>query len=641
MAIQRIIDEIQKEIEKQKIISEQENEELEFFTSFFESNKTNNFEGILSLAICDFITVYLISNNINLSIEEIKDKIIFDEKFLECSSGDEFENIMLLFSYVLKKEILQEIETITNENNDIKRKKLIKNLIEKAENDEDDKDLIKDILKLTEENRKILEFIKCYKDNETVFDLLIGLVLTIKIINEKYDSAYSCLDYVFDEINIKIPGKNKEKIINKNLKHLIKMDAFDKEMNKIREYHSKLISEDKQIRRSINKTIGAYENLINGLLQGINKEEIINYQQLLAKIPDENIRKEVLELIHSHNLKYYEKLNYKYENLSANSVIKYQALLKEYGIQKNEYYIELIMKNSIEDTSYILKKLSKMKIQEKNSIIQVLQTSDINTVKFIYELKDKGILKSDFISKNTNIFSEEKEEYKNLISNLDYLASKKINPQYFNDSQEILILSTENLIRNISVLEEYELITSINKNTNYEFIKNNNLQVLIDTILELGYESLLEKNLNILNYDEKKWKRIRVLKDLNIPVTEQDELEKTLTTDFIIPDDKLDEYILNVVPYNLSIKINDLKETEIKDADVLKNYSVSKRLYKIGDVLLSKNRINRNLEKLQNIDIDNNERLFISIINGAVLNDEELELIKKELHKEIAPKLTR
>lgn len=180
-------------------------------------------------------------------------------------------------------------------------------------------------------------------------------------------------------------------------------------------------------------------------------------------------------------------------------------------------------------------------------------------------------------------------------------------------------------------------MASINKNTNYDFIKNNNLQTLIDTILELGYENLLEKNINLLNYDEVKWKRIRVLKEMNIPVIEQKDLEKTLNTSFIIPDDKLDDYILNVVPYNLSIKINNLTEKENINSNMLKDFSTSKRLYKIGDVLLSKNRVKRNLEKLQTIEIDNNERLFISIINGAILDDEELERIKKE----IAPKLTR
>jgi len=633
MTIQRIIEEIQKEIEKHKNILEQENKELEFFNLFFENNKTNNFEGILSLTICDFIIAYLKSNNINLSTEKMKNEIIFDEKFLEYSSGDEFENVMLLFSYVVDKGIFSEIEAIVNENNTIKKYKIINNLIKSGKIDTEDADTIVDLLNLIKKNNKILGYIKYYYDNKDIFDLLIGLVLAIKFVNEKYNDVHD----LFDDINIKIPSKNKEKIINKNLKSLIKTDALNKEMNKIREYHSKLISEDKQSKRNSRKAIGAYENLINGLLQNVKKDEITNYEQMLSKIPNENIRKEVLKLIHSHNLEYYSKLNSKYENLSANSVVKYQALLQEYGISKNEYYIELIMKNSIEDTDFILKKLTKMNIQEKSSIIQILQTSNKDIVEFIFNLKEKGILKLDFIINNINIFSEDKEEHKNLMSNLNYLTNKKINPQYFNDSQEVLILSPEKVLANINILEEYELMASINKNTNYDFIKNNNLQTLIDTILELGYENLLEKNINLLNYDEVKWKRIRVLKEMNIPVIEQKDLEKTLNTSFIIPDDKLDDYILNVVPYNLSIKINNLTEKENINSNMLKDFSTSKRLYKIGDVLLSKNRVKRNLEKLQTIEIDNNERLFISIINGAILDDEELERIKKE----IAPKLTR
>lgn len=638
MTIQEIIEKIQKEIEKQKTISEQENKELEIFNNFFDNNKTNNFDGIRSLNICDFITVYLKSNNINLPIEEIKDKIIFDEEFLEYSPDEEFENLMILFNYVVQENILQEIITITNESNNIKRKKLINDLIEKQKTEEDDdEEIIKDVLMLIEENNKILEHIKCYNDNKDVFNTLIGLVLAIKTTNGKYADIHNSLYLLFDEENNNMPSRNKEKIINKSIKHIIKMDAFDKEMVKIREYHSKIISEDKQLKRNSNKVISAYQNLINGLLQGIKKDEITNYEQMLSKIPNENIRKEVLKLIHWHNLEYYNKLDDKYKNLSANSVVRYQALLQEYGIQKHEYYIELIMKNSIEDTTFILKKLTKMNIQEKGDIIQILQTSNKNIVEYIFSLKEKGILNQIFITNNINIFSEEKEEYKNLVSNLKHLTNNKINPQYFIDSQEILILSPEKLLTNINVLKEYDLTTGMNKNINYDFIKNTNLEILIDTILELGYESLLEKNINLLNYDETKWKRIRVLKEMNMPVIGKEELEKTLESNFFIPDEKLDDYILNVVPYNLSIKINSLTATEKNNDNMLKDFSVSKRLYKIGNVLLSKERVNRNLEKLQSIEMNDMERMLVSTITGATLNDEELERIKKE----IAPKLTR
>ena len=640
MILPELIKTIQERIQELEIIYNQENPELEFFSSFFENNNTNSIEGIKSINICDFITAYLKSHNQSLSIEQIKEEVVFDEDFIEYSTSTEFETIMAGLNYIVDTQSSTDLEKIINEKNEIIKNKLLTKMIkEKKLDSEEIKSLMFILSDYERKNIKIMDFIALFSKYEETFHELIALIYTIKLACETYDKSIEYINSISEIENIKVKEKTKEKEANKNVRQLIKMEIFDQKLNGIREYYHTIMSKEKNKKRTCKKTISVYNNLIATLLKEFKKEEITNYPQLIAKIPDENIRTEVLKLIHSHNLEYYNNLKSTYEELAENSILKYQVLLQEYGVQKDEYYVDLIMKNSYEDTKYILEKLKKLNILEKDAIIEILQTSNKNIVDNIFRLIEKGILQINFIKHNKKIFDEYSQENKNLNENLNYLEEKNINALYFSNSQEILLLNSNEFSERMKILEKYELISSMNNEVKYDFFKEKDLDIRIDKILELGYEKMLEKDLNLLNYNDIKWKRIRILKELNIPINKEDLEEVLSTTKFMIADENLDDYIYNAVPYNLSIKINNLTSVEEKEETDLKLFPSSNRVYNIGGILISKNKVKRNLEKLQGIEMESKEKLLLGIISGSTLNDEEIKVLKDTINNNITKRL--
>lgn len=613
-----MIQNLLKEIKNKQMLLEEEynkqNPEIEFFEKFVKENSFNNIEGVFEISMSDLWIVFIRSSKVDISFEELEKIIKANELFIDTCSTEELISLMFQIEEIVKDEKYD----IKNHKNNNQKKLLIEKKLSSICRVVED---VYDIPYLTDDG--ILGLAILSDMDPDLIHNSVELISAIKKIEDVYKSSTFEL---CDDITCRNYGKYR----NKHMKEKYKNSTLNKKIDEIKTYAMNVVQKEKLKKKECIKQIKIYDKLYKDIVRICDKKEITSYNQIISKVSDDDIKRKVLKLIDEHNRKYYEELEKEYNELSKNSSLRYQLLLKKYNINENEYDVELIMKNSYEDTKNILKQLKKMDIVEKNLIIYILKNTNKKVVDFISNLKGKGIINPDFIKNNPSIFNINSDEYCNLFKNVKNFTEKNLNPLYIYNSSSVLLINPDKFRRNIEIIDEYHYINSINTETNLKFLNQENLEQLIDSIIELGYENNLEKNLNYLNYNENKWKRIRLLKELAIDINTLN-LDKILNSnDFPIPDEKLDEYIYNDTKYGQPTIINNiLQESKSEEFDMLSKFSNSKRTYNINGVLISKNKVKRNLEKLNGIEMNIEDKLILATTNGSILNDEETKLLKQ------------
>ena len=417
------------------------------------------------------------------------------------------------------------------------------------------------------------------------------------------------------------------KYININGSGMVAERAMQNSLLRVKAYYEKLKSEKRAIERNKEKELQALENLEKQLPLILKEnQEITTIKDLLNRITSKEIRLNALRIVYLHNKSIYEELFKEYKKLSSNKKSKYKRLLNDYDINVKEETISYIMLNSLEDVKTILSTLTKLGITNPNTLLNTLTRTNLNTINNILTQINKGIISKELVINNPSLLCFTSIEYKNFTENLNYLQEKNLNPHYFRSNQSLLLENSKTIKASFEILENYDLLLSLKTGIDCSFLINEDLELGIDLVLELGYESFLEENLSLLNY-QNNFKRLLVLKSLNIPVTSLEELEDVLKTDkFLIPDSKIDDYIYNATPYNPK-EIE--SENDITQIDILEDFSNTKRTYLIGGILISKNKFKRNFTTTNNTNIDS---IFYSIIKDSYLSDEEVSSIRNVLY---------
>ena len=154
------------------------------------------------------------------------------------------------------------------------------------------------------------------------------------------------------------------------------------------------------------------------------------------------------------------------------------------------------------------------------------------------------------------------------------------------------------------------------------------LEEKIDRILELGLETYLQEDLGLLNQDLNSFKRIIVLQRLNIPIDDISQLYCILENQkFVVPDCDIDNYIFDANKYDISqIEDNTISKNDFYK--LLEKYQHTKLTYNIDGIFISKNKIQRNLNRISGNKVTSKEQLN-SILSNTTLEKEEIEKIKK------------
>lgn len=464
-----------------------------------------------------------------------------------------------------------------------------------------------------QEGCNIAELFNLYCHVEEPFDNALCMVHDMKALRDDYEKFNEALEMYG-------PNSKERKFLVQSFKNDFDLDEISKEFRYMRGYYEYIQKEFTCKKKTANKELSSYRMLEQKIVQAIQKEEITDVRKLISKINDEEIRLKVLQLVYEHNKDYYEKLLAEYNELSQNSTIHYQRLLKDNDI---EIDAQTIMQNSVQNVKEMITKLKSVGITSSKIIGEILQVTDIETFNQVISFFMSSTLTSKITNITPMIFNKDSDEYKNLQINTKMLKEQGINPRNFEETQIIFISEPSLVQRNIEFIKAYSFDKSIIKGKDYTFLLNENLLEVLDKMLELGLESFIEEDLSILNY-YKNINRIRVIKELNIPITSLDELKEILTTDqFLLADEDIMKYVEQINPS--SIQMTDIPDEVTR----LKQFETT-RTYNVNGVILSKNRVQRNYHESKEDEEVENKAMY-SILHNSIMTQTEYETVKQSL----------
>lgn len=610
MTKQDLINRSLTEIDKLKNDTVVGDSELNFYEEFVSKYSPFSIESIKNMNYRDYFKAA-----INISMKDIPfSKIDEDmDKFGELLNKKSVEDIVMLTDVLKTITEGKMDDKIINSLKDKNTRRGIRSLTELFKKNEDSlssnyfEGAVKD-----DETNGIIPLLEYNKKNPTLIIGIIGSVVAMKLLIENDESIKQQLE-VANRNGFKIKEKEKNRQLDKIYKNAFLTDELRGCFANINNHCSELEKKVKREERDKSRKIRAYEDFINSLTKMFNNDEITNYESIIKKIPNDEIKIDFLKLVYQHNKVFYEDLNSTYEELSKNSTIHFLALLKKYNISKDEIDLSKVMRNKYDDVEESLSILAFMGF-DKDIIIKAIQISNLDTINYLKMLRARGVISNEGFRLYPDLFDPNSAIFYTLNQNIKTLGKYKINPAVFVNNINVLLEC--NLENKLSILEEYNLIKSMKNNGDYSYLIKENLVSLIDKIIELGYENFLVGDLTLLNEDN--WDRIYLLKSIGEEVTSKADLLAVLRDNsFMVSNSKIDKYISNIVPYY------DFKDDV--DITTLNNFKGTERTYNINGVIVSKNRFIRNCKK------NKNDSVLKNLVYGGIYSKEEIESMIKSL----------
>ena len=614
MTLEELKNAIQKEIveisEEQNVEDSIKQEEMERYKAGIESLKIKRVKDLDKIKMSEIVILYLHSIMPEVwSIEEVEKITNSSLKFFENSTSDEFDSKSITLIQMVSKNILTRLQ----------KKKIDLSSISELKKENLEADLQEDILTLQHYEKEgidvktllpfiaqgkecvialsIVNFFKCVKEYgqkelETYTEDDLGLTRKEKeraLVNAMYDMSG----------NIKIND-----IISILKEHLIALENSQLEQEK----RSKRV-----------KALKASQNLVTIAMQ---EPVITNYQSIIRQIPIPELKLETLKLIYSHNLSYQEQIEKRYQELTSKKEVQYQEFAKAFDLPTDN--IEDLMKKPLEDLKAMYPLLVSLGIKDQSRQEELLRISTLSRLSGIKKLQNKGMISPNFLTENNNLFCEDKKEFEDLTKNIGFLLSLKLRPTIISKHSEILLSDPNVLSENLRQLQEYELPIDWSKNQDISFLTKPNIENKIDRWLELGYETLLEHHLELLNYSRESIKRLEVLKEIRIPLPETKEDLKVIldSPTFIIPEQEIDTYIQRDDVKTEKQEINPSLEA------ILKPLESTKRTYQVEGNIFSKRKTLRNLSQEEEVTQDT---IVKSMITGTNLLLSDIEKVRKSL----------
>ncbi len=587
-------------------------DELDFLTNFYRNNSLSSIDGMLTVDFADFTTAYIMSFVTNEDRDEafnyIKKSVDSISGILNNLTEEQIDDLIDLCDNLIAKDLMLVARDLFADPNR-RRSKL--NLRRKLVGRVIDEDTMEFLFQLTErENSNVAELFNLFIQVEEPFENALCMIHDMKSLRDDYEKFNEALE-------IYGPKNKERKFLVQSWKNDYDISEILKDFRHMRSHYEELAKTDSTKRKTANKELSYYKLLEQKIVQALQKEEITAAKTLLTKINDPEIRLAILKLVYEHNKEYYDALIEEHRQLSLNSSIHYQTLLQENNINID---VQTIMHNKVEDVKRMIITLRSVMIVEPIVVGRILQITDVETFDKLMVYFANGTLKPSLVEVNPNIFDKKSDEFKNFLVNIRMIKDQSINPRNFNESQFIFISDPSLVQRNIEFLKAYSFEKSINKDLDYHFLLNPSLLEILDKMLELGLEKFLEEDLSILNY-YKNLNRIRVIKELNIPITSLEQLKEILTTEtFLLADEDILKYVEQID--TSSIKMDSIPD-EITRLRQFEQY----RTYNINGVIISKNRVKRNYSEADDVE---NKTLY-SILHNSIMTQTEYETVKQSL----------
>ena len=619
MMRQELLQAVIKEEEKLKQDMSFQNIELQYLENFLKNNKAHKLTDLKDIDVIHLIIAYCGSNNPVFTIQELQNTFLALAPVVERKSSENFAKFFENLHKIYLANNFETIKLVLEEKNNVIKSIGLVSLLVKAS------------VTKTKENMRLLDnkemnilsyFMLLKKDFATIEEA-VSMAAAIKEVQEVVKNA-TFLSFSATEIKGFEAGTKEQKDA---LNQMYDIKPILDRIDVIRKRVTKLKSNESKRRRDASKGVSEYENL-RSLLQQEPELPILNHQEIVSHIPNEKIKLEVLKYIYTSNLPYYKKLEETYHELTENSATKYQALLSDAGISIEMCDMGCIMQNSISDVKDMLQIITSFDVKDKVEIVNILQSSSKAYLDSIVSFCKEGYFDLEFITSHPMIL--ENPSFYDVISlNQKSMKEKGLNPLLLARNPEVWFQDSNVLRDNLNILERYQFLGSMSRASKYSFLGSEELEHTIDTILELGYEELLEQNTDLLNYDSKKWMRIYILKELNMVPSDIDTLTTVLQQEqFFVPEEKMKDYISNE-PCKIESMANDEVATEEEVRRKVDTFPQTKRTYVVGGVILSKNRVEKNIEEVGALELSLANKVYLSLARHTILSESEHDAMQK------------
>ncbi len=604
--------EIKKKIEEEKRRIEEElqveNQELKLYQDFFGKYSLIDVKKYDQIDCGKFFVLYLHSTNPEKwPIKELEELVKSNHLLFLKANSDSFRNLINVVRFMIETKDADAMKELMQEKvNPIKptlfdklfRRKKLKNepikptlfnkiFRRKELSREKMKKNLNEIKKGGCDIEKLLNLLE--KEDNDVKDAL-SLVKMMKESGEFKESIGEELIHFLKQDNIKASKEEIEKITGKSWEAIVDKKRLFKALEVLKSYYEKLEKQESARKRNLNKQMRDYKQLEKLFSKAKTDRVIRNVEEITEKISNPLLRIEILKYIYLHNLAYQEQVESDYQNVFREESAEYKEFLLRNNLSTDN--LDSYMTKSIPELEYMLERLKKLNIQEVETVLITSTPSRVQELDMLIKI---GVMTEAFVKENTTLFDTKKPHYQVLTTNQRILQENRVNPSTMHLHQEVLFARPSYLENNLSTLQEYLLPLNWMGVKNVQFLNHPNLARKIDKVLELGYETLLESNMELLNYDDKAWNRLELLKALDIPLpTTKEEVEGILESPhFLLPEENVETY-REITPY--------IERKENLDIVPMKSLPIDQettRTYTIGGVIFSKPKIVRNLSQLE------------------------------------------
>lgn len=448
------------------------------------------------------------------------------------------------------------------------------------------------------------------------------------------------------------------------------MDITDTTLKQISDKYYELSRKKDQFTKGINKQILLYSQMMD-IVKLISAEKPIDVKEdIFSRLDDSNLSLEFMKTLLEYRRKNYSILES--ENIKKDNYHQIEKLFLE-----NRLYIEMLSENDrnillrngnvqvLKEIIELLKKneFSWLTINHPNYVQIILNTSPI-ILQTIISLIRNEVISKEFVQHHVGILIDKahigindndmeacydifRRNISLLLKNTDYLALK------LRKNEELAFMDTENLIASLELMKQYQLNLHSENAKMYGLNLLNNPENFddLDQFIELGYTEYMKDNPQLLNEISKDIiTRLSIVTNVGLNTMNKDNRLRGLITNgknFYVPQENLNEYRIAMVDeYIENEDFVILKEQkrmvispstiELDIVEYLDNlFKVNDLEYRINDVIISRNKVLRNIECLIKYkeQYDDSSVALSAIIYHSVIDNNTIEVITEKLNE--------
>ena len=582
------------------------NEELVWIEEFLNQSNLSDPLEYNNIDKKKLLLAYMKAKANNLDVQKAEDLIKLIIPILEQSTPGTSKLFVTLLLTMASKEWYEELKDIIKDENEIRRGYSINKMFEEYIETEEEMDTL-DII-VTYHGGSILKYIEEISKNLNSWEYGISIIIAMKEIADRQEELEQEYNSRFSALSL---SKEKELAARRKIiEREFCIECIESELKKITSYKKRLESEEKRKQRRLEQDIKKVANASSKLEKSSN-EIISHYLSYISGIQDTESCILLLQLIYNHNQKYYQQLEAQCNRYKANSILNYQTLCDKHNIDGNISIEELRDRYAYETLEAVIDSLVNLGITSGKTLAEILKTSNPMYLNEVGKLLEKGYINPKTLVSTPSLLDPKNKLVETVYNNLKILEEQQIPREYCEGKEQLLLVPSEALEKNIPVLKSTDYINSLYTTTDLSFLESDELEDAINLCLQLGLETVLEEDLDILNYSVSHLKRLVIASDLDLPIETLPEVKRILKDPyFIISDEKIDRYIA-------------LKEAQENPEEIkLLPLSETKRTYRLGNIIFPKNKIDFPRDM-----IENNPQLLFS--NRKVTN-REYQYIKSQ-----------